>query len=134
MIDPKSGFDLHCSAYPCGSAWAPENSAPRYWVQLGHDIVWDFPKAAPLEELREMGYPYANMALFSDFFRGYIDCPVADLPAYGRANPRWGLFDLIYASDRRIGRAKIVEMASTNPIIARIYANRFDSQPMESTK
>lgn len=137
IIDPAIDFQMHCVAYPMRSGWASlaRHGVPRYWITIGKDIVWDFPKVCPQEELDAMCYPdlYSKCsAVISDVLRAYIDCPRERLrtfraspisvpyPEYNRFSKlkfcdamgiRWGLLPILQACDRRIGKEKREQIA-----------------------
>lgn len=43
IIDKSINFQIHCVAYRIGNQM---NSAghPRYWITLGKEILWEYPK------------------------------------------------------------------------------------------
>lgn len=145
IIDPAIDFQMHCVAYPMrsktGTGWAPvgDKSVPRYWITIGKDIVWDFPKICPQEELDKMYYPelyWGCTALVSDVLRAYIDCPRNEILSFKCServgfledrligidenigqifdsnDNRWGLIPILQACDRRIGKEKRRQIAS----------------------
>lgn len=115
IIDKEMDFQMHCVAYPMRSrthtGWAPvgNNSSPRFWITIGHEIVWDFPRCCPQEELDRMYYPYLYWHcadVISNVIRDYIDCPRHLLLSFGNGDTRWGLIPILQACDRRIAREK----------------------------
>jgi hypothetical protein len=56
LLLPKLGLQIHCAAYPmrsqCGST-----DLGRYWITLGREIIWDYPKDFAGAKLK---YPYVT--------------------------------------------------------------------------
>jgi hypothetical protein len=79
---------------------------PRYWITLGKDIIFDYPKDFP--EARA-SYPYlTDVSSISRLIRDYIDTPVDDLLSKQFEDP-WGLIEIFLAADRRIGKRRLRE-------------------------
>jgi hypothetical protein len=80
---------------------------PRYWITLGKDIIFDYPKDFP--EARA-SYPYlTDVSAISRLIRDYIDTPVDDLLSKQFEDP-WGLIEIFLAADRRIGKRRLREL------------------------
>ena len=43
IIDEKINFQIHCVAYRMDSQYGSTN-LPRYWITLGKETLWDYPK------------------------------------------------------------------------------------------
>ncbi len=43
IIDPTIDFQIHCVAYPMRSRYG-NTALPRYWITLGKEIIFDYPK------------------------------------------------------------------------------------------
>lgn len=99
---------------------------PRYWITLGKDIVFDYPKQFINDEENE-NYPYiTQISDISDLIREYIDCPVGLLPEKHFENDLWGLTDILKAVDRRLGKEKLkAYFSSENVVIKEIINKRF---------
>lgn len=128
IIDPSTKFEIHCVAYPM-RAQRSNNCVPRYWVTIDKKIVWDFPKVCPKEELDKMYYPYCYQGLgfISQMLRDYIDCHTAKLLDFGLDHDRWGLVPILKACDKRIGKRRLKEIQTENPVVKRIINQRLDS-------
>ena len=90
---------IQCRVYRMASQ-SGSTDLPRYWLTLGREVIWDYPKDA---NGRTVNYPYVtDISDISEFLRAYIDTPVEcllDLPA----DP-WSLGEILLAADRRVGK------------------------------
>lgn len=43
LVDPKLDFQIHCVAYRMGSQYG-STDLPRYWITLGKETIFDYPK------------------------------------------------------------------------------------------
>jgi hypothetical protein len=93
---------IQCRAYrmnsQCGST-----DIPRYWITLGKDIIFDYPKDFPKAGA---SYPYlTDVSSISRLIRDYIDTPVGNLLNKEFDDP-WGIVEIFLAADRRIGQRR----------------------------
>ena len=117
LISPDIEFQIHCVSYPMRSQNGSE-SLPRYWITLGKEIIWDYPKDFLSKEKKgnykdpENGnYPYVNEASdISNLIREYIDTPKNDLLDKVFENDKWGLTDIFKAADRRISAKRLRDL------------------------
>ena len=109
-------MEFCCSAYPMRTKDRAHNSVPRFYVRLGKEIIWDYPKDFAVKDI-ESGLWAANNGI-CDLVREYIDTPVAELldkdfvgenKEYGDVSVFYGLTDLFKVADKRLGKRKIVE-------------------------
>jgi len=126
IISPAVDFQIHCVAYPMRSKNGYANeSVPRYWITIGKEIVWDFPKCCPKEQLDEMYYPYCgDMSFISQTIRDYIDCPKDKLMTFDAEDSHWGLIPILRACDRRIGKRQLRDIDASSPVVQQILADR----------
>ena len=97
---------IQCRAYGMDSQRGSTN-IPRYWITLGKDIIFDYPKDFP--EARA-SYPYlTDVSAISRLIRDYIDTSVDDLLSKQFEDP-WGLIEIFLAADRRIGKRRLREL------------------------
>lgn len=123
LIDSRIGIQIHCSVYRMDSRWGGTD-LPRYWITLGKEIIFDYPKDFLDKKLPERGliiscshnetveelYPYVTeISLISDIIREYIDTPLADLLSHDFEADDLGITDILKASDRRIGKSRRAE-------------------------
>ena len=123
LIDSRIGIQIHCSVYRMDSRWGGTD-LPRYWITLGKEIIFDYPKDFLDKKLPERGliiscshnetvgelYPYVTeISLISDIIREYIDTPLADLLSLDFEADDLGITDILKASDRRIGKRRRAE-------------------------
>ena len=86
LIDSRIGIQIHCSVYRMDSRWGGTD-LPRYWITLGKEIIFDYPKDFLDKKLPERGliiscshnetveelYPYVTeISLISDIIRRSI--------------------------------------------------------------
>lgn len=115
LISPDINFQIHCVAYPMHSQYGSA-SLPRYWITLGKEIIWDYPK----DFVRADGsignysgestksYPYkSDVPNISELIREYIDTPKEQLFDKHFENDFWGLVNILKAADRRIGTRRL---------------------------
>ena len=77
LFDPKLNMQFCCSAYPMRSKTGyATRSLPRFYVKIGKNIIWDFPKDFEVEA-RSSSWCSDNG--ISALVREYIDTPVAEL-------------------------------------------------------
>ena len=126
IVSDKVDFQIHCSVYRMDSQRGNTN-LPRYWITIGKDIIFDYPKQFVNDKGNE-NYPYVTqISDISDLIRQYIDCPVNLLPEKHFENDLWGLTDILKAADKRLCERKLnAYFVSNNSIIQEILKKRFD--------
>lgn len=113
LMDTSIKLQIHCSVYRMQSQMG-STDLPRYWMTLGKEIIFDYPK--DFVDQMEGDYPYFNhIRDISQLFRTYIDTPVDELFAKTFEEDEWGLTDLLKAADRRIGKRRLAQLAQGNP-------------------
>ena len=151
LFDQKLDMQFCCSAYPM----RPKNgyatrSIPRFYVKIGKDIIWDFPKDF---EVEPRSSEWCSDNGISALVREYIDTPVAELLSkefsgefrtLSHRPPRKGhpkkfrirhsdmevvksLTDIFKTADRRVGKQKLYIWAanSETPQVEIIMNARF---------
>lgn len=116
IIDPTIDFQIHCVAYPMRSQYG-NTALPRYWITLGKEIIFDYPKQFVLADgtVRNydpdgihQNYPYTtDVPDISNLIRDYIDTPVSEIATKHFENDYWGLANILRAADRRIGQRRL---------------------------
>ena len=126
IVSDKVDFRIHCSVYRMKSQRG-NTDLPRYWITIGKDIVFDYPKQFINNE-KSTKYPYiTQISDISDLIREYIDCPVALLPEKKFENDLWGLTDIFKAVDKRLGKERLNSYFSSNYSVAKdILKKRFE--------
>ena len=126
IVSDKVDFQIHCSVYRMQSQWGCTD-LPRYWITVGKDIVFDYPKQfTNNDEIKK--YPYeTQISAISDCIREYIDCPVNLLPEKKFENDLWGLTDILKAVDKRLGKERLKNyFVSADSTIDAILSKRFE--------
>lgn len=91
------------------SMWNGSTDPPRYWITIGKQIIWDYPKdfITPKDTNtadHTCPYPYNNDAsAISNLLREYIDTAKDELISKTFENDKWGLAEILIAADRRVG-------------------------------
>ena len=108
IVAPAIDLQIHCRVYRMQSQRGSAG-LPRYWITLGQEIIWDYPKKfveTPRHASRKPihHYPYCtDIPAISALLREYIDTPAKDLLDKTFASDQWGLANILRAADRRIG-------------------------------
>jgi hypothetical protein len=104
LIAPGLPFQIHCVPYRMKSQQG-STDIPRYWITLGKEIIWDYPRDFDTAAVWVSGYPYATqIGAISELIRTYTDSPTEGLLAKRFQRDEWGLTDILKAADRRFGR------------------------------
>lgn len=97
-------LQIHTNAYSLsGSA-----SVGRYWITLGKDIIWDVPRDFPEEKAKGTYNQVASE--ITEVIKAYLDTPREELLSRVFEKDRWGIIDVLRASDRRIGRKSLEQL------------------------
>jgi len=131
LLSPGLGLQIHCVAYRMGSRYG-SNDLPRYWITLGKEIIWDYPRDFLYDDIgNELSlvdiYPYGSgISDISCLLREYIDSPKDTLLGKTFDKDKWGLTDLLKAADRRMGRERLKKLRdnSDNDAVHEIIATR----------
>ena len=152
LFDPKIKMQFCCSAYPM----RPKNgyatrSIPRFYVKIGKDIIWDFPKDFDVEP---RSCEWCSDNGISALVREYIDTPVVELldrefsgefehrGNFGKGRHKSfvirksdmevvkSLTDIFKTADRRVGKQKLYIWAAKceTPQVEIIMNARFTPQ------
>ena len=89
IVDENIDFQLHFSVYRMKSRRG-STDLPRYWISLGNDIIFDYPKQFIDREKdgnitknlkgETLCYPYeTDISAISDLIRDYIDMPKEEI-------------------------------------------------------
>ena len=110
-------FQIHCCNYSLsGATHRTQVTAPRYWISLDKEIIWDWPhdfKKGPHYRRRIFAYPYSDeISDISNLMREYIDTPKDQLMSRQFENDYWGLINILRAADRRIGQRRLKALKS----------------------
>ena len=103
VIDRGVDFQMHSCSYDIGD-WV---GIPRYWITIGKDIVWDFPKNAMWDGSDWNFFDEAKG--LSRLIRAYVDCPKDELLTCAFSD-RWKMLPFLLACDRRIGKRCLAQM------------------------
>lgn len=110
VIDKRIDFQIHCVAYRMKSQRG-STDLPRYYITVGKEIVFDYPKQFIKQSTELQDYPYINeISNISDLIREYIDMPIGELFNKNFANDKWLLTEILKAADKRIGQRRLDEL------------------------
>jgi hypothetical protein len=122
LIDPNLNLQIQCRAYRMPKSSSHNPQIPRYWITLDKDIIFDFPKNYSLQEKGQM---YIHIPNISQSIREYINTPLSELLNKEFDN-NFGFTDFLKASDRRLGKEKLIEWSKEKPPeIQKIITVRF---------
>lgn len=107
LTDSRLDFQIHCVVYRMKSQRGSTN-LPRYFITLGKDIVFDYPKEFIGQSTETQNYPYIND--ISDLIREYIDTPLEELFEKQFVKDKWRLTEILKAADKRIGKRRLDEL------------------------
>ena len=129
-MDPEIKFQLHCALYEMNSNDGHHgNKLPRYFITVGKEIVFDYPKNFDTTEKYGFNsYPWdTDISEISDVIEEYIQRPEAEL-MNGFESDQWGITEILRVCDRRIGKRRLHELkaASTNEILLEIISRRLN--------
>jgi hypothetical protein len=125
IVDEKIKFQIHCVAYRMDSQRGSTN-LPRYWITLNKETIWDYPKdfvkydgTKNYTDEKINTYPYgSDVPDISNLIREYIDTPKELIYEKHFENDKWGLINILKATDRRIGKRRLNEFKSKTHNIA----------------
>jgi len=117
LLDDTINLQLHCVAYPMKSRYG-STSLPRYYITLDKEIIWDYPKDFVLKDGtvgnyngEHKGYPYnTDVPDISSIIREYIDTSKVELYSKHFESDKWGLTNILKATDRRIGKRRLEDL------------------------
>ena len=130
VLAPEAGLQIHCCVYRMVSQRG-STDLPRYWITLGDEIVWDYPKQ--FVDRPHPGrspsrwYPYAtDVGQISDLVEEYLDTPRDELLDKKFERDHWGLVNILRAADRRFGkrRLSILQHKTHNAAARKVLARR----------
>lgn len=85
----------------------------RFWITLGKDIIWDFPK----DYIDEVNCVYISSLFYqvSSFLRRYLNTSrenIFDISFFPLPPPRYllNLLHILQISDKRVGKRKLKEL------------------------
>lgn len=138
IIDEHIDMQIHLSKYRMDSQYG-STDLPRYWIVLGNDIIFDYPKqfickddnGTFIKNLKgeKLFYPYqTDISDISALIREYIDTPKEDVFSKHFDNDYWGLINILRAADRRIGlrRLELLKRKTKNKAAQKIIAQRMN--------
>ena len=127
VIDKDVGFQMHSCSYDIGDGVG----IPRYWITIGRQIVWDFPKNAVWD--KGDWYFYDEAKSISRLIKAYVDCPKDELLT-NTFDDRWQMLPYLLACDRRIGKRRLAQMLGMEEFssVAWIVQKRLESSKKTS--
>lgn len=109
LMDPAVEFQIHCALYEMKSLGHHGDRLPRYFITIGKEIVFDYPKDMGM--YKKYRYLWdCNIDEISDLIEEYIQRP-NDKLFDEFPNDEWGVIDILRACDRRIGKKRLQELA-----------------------
>lgn len=142
VVAPDLPLQIQCRIYPMDAVYG-ESGIPRYWITLGKEIIWDYPKQfvslGHLDRHLPIPWLYANdISEISCLIREYLDTPRSELLSKPFENDLWGIVNILRAADRRVGSRQweLLEQQAGSEAVSKIIAKRKSHQaaPMAPLK
>lgn len=114
-MDPALNFQIHCALYEMNSNNGYHGSKlPRYWITIGKDIVFDYPKQFDTTyKYGRNSYPWdTDISNISDSIEEYLQTPRNELLEQF-SNDKCKVTDILRLCDRRIGKRQLLKMYDT---------------------
>ena len=124
LMDKSIDFQIHCALYEMNSNdGCHANKLPRYFITIGKEIVWDYPRMFDTTERYGFNsYPWdCDIEDISNVIEEYIERPKEDLmKTFDR--DKWGITDILRVCDRRIGKRRLKEIKenTSNEILLKL--------------
>ena len=115
IMDPALNFQIHCALYEMNSNNGYHGSKlPRYWITIGKDIVFDYPKQFDTTyKYGRNSYPWdTDISNISDSIEEYLQTPRNELLEQF-SNDKCKVTDILRLCDRRIGKRQLLKMYDT---------------------
>ena len=109
LMDKSVDMQIHCALYEMNSNEGWHGSKlPRYWITIGKDIVFDYPKDFVNTDIGDIRhYPYiTDIEAISNLIESYIQRPVEDILSHFEED-KWGITNILMVCDRRIGKRSL---------------------------
>jgi len=126
ILAPRLPLQIHCRVYPIDSQYGT-TGIPRYWITLGKEIIWDYPKDFVSQGYLTYACPYkTDISDISCLIREYLDTPRSQILSEAFANDMWGIVDILRAADRRVGSRHWdeLEKRANSGAVTKIIAHR----------
>lgn len=121
IVDPTLYFQIHCSLYEMNSNNGyHSNKLPRYWITIGKDIIFDYPKQ--FDTTLKYGvnsYPWdTDISNISNSIEEYLQTPRNELLKTFE-NDKCGITEILKVCDRRIGKRQLqkIQNSTDNKIL-----------------
>jgi hypothetical protein len=107
ILAPNLPLQIQCRVYPMDAVYGT-TGIPRYWITLGKEIIWDYPKQfvslGYLNRQLPCNWPYAtDISEISCLIREYLDTPRRQILSEPFEHDLWGIVNILRAADRRVG-------------------------------
>ena len=111
VLAPEADLQIHCAVYPMHSVYG-RTGLPRYWITVGDEIIWDYPRQFQDNLLPGRRpphhYPYGtDVGEISNLIEEYLDTPRDELFDKRFEDDHWGLVNILRAADRRFGARRL---------------------------
>jgi len=123
-------MQIQCRVYPMDAVYGG-TGIPRYWITLGKEIIWDYPKQfvslGYLERQLPHKWPYAtDISEISCLIREYLDTPRSQILSKPFENDLWGIVNILRAADRRVGNRQWdkLERCANSEAVTKVVAYR----------
>ena len=119
VLRPELQLQMHCTNYVSGrDVKGGPFDAPRHWITLEKEIIWDFPSyflewnhpdvPMPLKYLESGHGPWGSYeSAPAQLILEYLATPVPQLLDHPFDRDYWGLINIFRAADRRLGQRQL---------------------------
>jgi hypothetical protein len=102
ILSDELDLQIQCRLYRMESQRG-STDIPGYWITLGKEIIWDYPKDfirhGHPERAKPEWYPYStDVEAISNLIRKYIDTPKDVLLTKHFSDDHWGLINILRAA------------------------------------
>lgn len=112
IVDPCLNFQIHCAVYEMnGNSLYHGNKLPRYWITVGKDVVFDYPKGFDTNSLYGYNsYPWDGVIEnISNSIENYLQTPKG-LLMHSFDSDITGITNILRVCDKRIGKRRLREI------------------------
>ena len=133
IIDSAAEFQIHCALYEMNSNDGYHgNKLPRYWITIGKEIVFDYPKDFDTSwKYGKTSYPWdTDISEITELINEYVQTPKEKI-MQPFENDKWGLTDILRACDRRLGKRTLKQRRDNTDDDKYQAAYEFESEDEE---
>lgn len=97
LFDPSLNLKIYCTVQR-----GERDSIGRIWFTFNGLSVWDEPKR--VSRMLEASESNREVSTMTELLKSYLNAPPEQLIELNVEGDRWGLFQILKAADRRVGK------------------------------